>query len=137
MTPSPTTDILQNGSRSYVPPILSLSLHYCDWAGSSRGMNAFLRSPLLSQLTSTHPHVEFLISPRPGKHPVLKAQYVNGRQKAICVKNLAMEEVKAKCGLLLGSDGSKNKRVGGRKVVSSQESVRGVWSALHGGIKDI
>jgi large subunit ribosomal protein L43 len=100
-------------------------------------MNAFLRSPLLTHLTSRHPHVEFLISPRPGKHPVLKAQYVNGRQKAVCVKNMRVEEIKAKCGLLLGNDGSKNKRVAGRKVVSANEGVRGLWSALHGGIKDI
>lgn len=100
-------------------------------------MNAFLRSPLLSHLTATHPHVEFAISPRPGKHPVIKASYVNGREKAICVKNMRIEEIKAKCRYLLGNDGSKNRRVGGRKVVSGNESVRGVWSALHGGIKDI
>jgi large subunit ribosomal protein L43 len=137
INPQTDTIIAQNGSAAYVPPITSLSLHYCDWAGSSRGMNAFLRSPLLSHLTSTHPHVEFAISPRPGQHPVIKASYVNGREKAICVKNMRVEEIKAKCKLLLGNDGAKNRLVKGRKVVSRNESVRGVWSALHGGIKDI
>jgi len=128
---------LNGASATYIPPILSLSLHYCDWAGSSRGMNSFLRSAHLPQLTSSHPHVEFKISPRPGKHPVLKAQYVNGREKAVCVRNLRVEEIRQKVEGLLGNDGKKNRRLGARKVVAANESVRGVWSPMHGGIKRI
>lgn len=95
-------------------------------------MNAFLRSPSLLSLTSTHPATEFSISPRPGKHPVVKAHYINGREKAVCVKNLRPEEVGQKVLALLGMDGSKNKKVKGRKVESVNEGVRGGWSALHG-----
>ena len=127
----------QNGAAAYVPPTTSLSLHYCDWAGSSRGMTAFLRSPLLTRLTASHPHVEFKISPRPGRHPVLKAYYVTGREKAVCVRNMRIEEIESKVKALLGNDGTKNKRLGARKVLAVNESVRGVWSPMHGGLRDV
>lgn len=100
-------------------------------------MNSFLASSHLPALTKAHPHVEFQISPRPGRHPIMQAHYINGRVKAICVKNMHIEEIKAKALLLLGNDGTKNRKVAGRKVLSTQESVRGVWSPLHGGIKNI
>lgn len=128
----------QNGLTHFLPPCLTLSLHYSDWAGSSRGLNAFLSSPRhLPLLTARHPSTEFLISPRPGRHPVLKAKYINGREKAICVRNLSVEQVREKVELLLGNDGTKNRKVKGRKVESGKEreGVRGGWSALHGGLK--
>lgn len=100
-------------------------------------MTSFLRSPVLQRLTSAHPHVEFKISPRPGRHPVLKAHYVNGRDKAVCVRNMRLEQIEAKVQGLLGNDGNKNRRVGARKVVGVSEGVRGVWSPLHGGLKDV
>jgi large subunit ribosomal protein L43 len=68
---------------------------------------------------------------------VLKAQYVNGRSKAICVKNLSKEQVAEKMEFLLGNSGQKNVKLAGKKVVSQNESVRGVWSPMHGGIKKI
>ncbi|RMZ89385.1 hypothetical protein DV736_g3388, partial [Chaetothyriales sp. CBS 134916] len=133
-----TVAIARNGVGAFLLPCRRLDLHYCDWAGSSRGMNAFLGSPLLSSLTAAYPGVEFRISPRPHRHPVLRAYYINGREKAVCVRNLAKEQILGKARLLLGNDGTKNKRLGSRKVVSSaEEAVRGAWSALHGGIKDV
>jgi hypothetical protein len=42
-----------------------------------------------------------------------------------------------KAKLLLSNDGRKNRRIGARKVESRNEGVRGVWSALHGGLKPI
>jgi large subunit ribosomal protein L43 len=128
---------IQNGVGAFILPCRRLDLYYCDWAGSSRGMNAFLASPLLSQMTTSRPSTEFRISPRPHKHPVLRAFYINGREKAICVRNLEKEQVLKKAELLLQNSGAKNKKIGSRKVVSTNENVRGIWSPMHGGLKNI
>jgi hypothetical protein len=48
------------------------------------------------------------------------------------VKNLSKEQVLAKAQILKEASGMKNMRVkGGRVVRSLNESVRGIWSALH------
>jgi len=114
-----------------------LDFHYCDWAGSSQGTNAFLKSPLLARFTAQYPMTEFRVSPRPHRHPVLKAYYINGREKAVCVRNLEKEQVLKKAELLMQNSGAKNKKIRGRNVVSTNENVRGIWSPMHGGIKNI
>lgn len=79
------------------------------------------------------------MSPVPNKHPVLKAHFIGGRIKAVCVKNMTVHEIKKRMeGLLENSSGNKLKRLGAKKVVSERaEGVRGMWSALHGGLKRI
>ena len=72
------------------------------------------------------------ISPRPRKHPVLRAHYINGATKSICVRNLEKEQVLEKAELLRNSSGVKNRKLkGGKFVTSINESVRGVWSGMH------
>lgn len=132
-----STNTLQNGIGAFLLPCRRLDLHYCDHWGSSLGMNHFLSSPLLPRLTTSHPSTEFRVSPRPNHHPVLKATYINGRVKAVCVRNMSKEVVMKRAQMLLMNDGRKNVRLGSRKVVSANESVRGVWSPLHGGLKRI
>ena len=68
---------------------------------------------------------------------MLAARYVNGREKAVCVRNMRVEEIEGKVRALLGNDGSKNRRIGARKVLGVRESVRGVWSPMHGGLRDV
>jgi large subunit ribosomal protein L43 len=121
----------QNGVGAFILQCKSLSFHYCDWAGSSRGMNSFLRHTLPAFATR-NPSIEITVAPRPNQHPVIIASYINGRQKSICVRNLTPDGVRAKAELLRDNSGEKNKRVT-RPVTSVNESVRGIWSPLHGG----
>ena len=48
-----------------------------------------------------------------------------------------MQTVLKRAQMLLKNNGAKNKKLGSRKVVSENENVRGIWSAMHGGIKNI
>lgn len=64
-------------------------------------------------------------------HPVIKGTYINGREKAICVRNLEKEQILQKAELLRDASGEKLKRVT-KPVKSMNESVRGVWSPYHG-----
>lgn len=101
-------------------------------------MNKLLTSSLLpQQVTTKYPATEFRISSRPNKHPILKAYYINGNTKAICVRNLEPAQIIQKAELLLQNSGIKNKKIRGKNVVSQNESVRGIWSPLHGGLKNV
>jgi large subunit ribosomal protein L43 len=127
-----------------------MDFHYCDWAGSSRGMKYALRyslslaidqslltvtsgfiKSLLPKFAAAHPQVEFTVSPRPSKHPVIVAQYINGREKAVCVRNMEPYEILKKAELLRDASGEKLKRVT-KPVQSINDSVRGIWSPYHG-----
>ncbi|WPG99165.1 Hypothetical protein R9X50_00197600 [Acrodontium crateriforme] len=120
----------QNGLGAFILQCKRIDFHYCDWAGSSKGMNQFLTNNLAA-FARNNPGVECTVSPRPGRHPVLKAQYMNGREKSICVRNMTPKEILEKADLLRNANGEKLRRT--RKPVTSvNDSVRGVWSPFHG-----
>lgn len=100
-------------------------------------MNKLLTQSTLPTLAQKYPQTEIRVSARPHKHPILKAYYINGNAKAICVRNLDPNQIVQKAELLLQNSGTKNKKIRGRNVLSTNESVRGIWSAFHGGIKPI
>lgn len=93
-------------------------------------MNAFIKSTL-PKFAKRNPQIEITVSPRPRKHPVIIGHYINGRQKAICVRNMSNEQVWEKAELLRETNGEKLKKVT-KPVTSLNESVRGIWSPFHG-----
>lgn len=90
----------------------------------------------LPAFAAANPQIEIRVSPRPHKHPVIKGYYINGREKAICVRNLEKDQVLVKTNLLREANGEKNKRTK-KPVTSINDSVRGVWSPYHGDIMTI
>ncbi|PSN66543.1 hypothetical protein BS50DRAFT_554908 [Corynespora cassiicola Philippines] len=120
----------QNGVGAFILQCKKLDFHYCDWAGSSRGMNAFIKSSL-GNFAKRNPQIEISVSPRPRKHPVIIGHFINGRQKAICVRNMSVHEVQQKAELLRDDRGEELKKVN-KPVTSINESVRGIWSPFHG-----
>jgi len=94
-------------------------------------MKSFLTSDL-PRFAALNPQIEITVSPRPRKHPVVKGTYINGREKAICMRDLSKEQIMQKVVLLRDASGEKLKKE--TKVVKSlNESVRGIWSPYHGG----
>ncbi|EGO58288.1 hypothetical protein NEUTE1DRAFT_117134 [Neurospora tetrasperma FGSC 2508] len=120
----------RNGVGAFVLQCKKLDIHYSDWAGSSRGMNGFIKS-LLPKFAAANPQIEFVVSPRPAKHPILMGHYINGRTKAICVRNMEPLEVLKKAELLRDASGEKPQKFK-KPVTSTNPSVRGVWSPYHG-----
>ncbi|KAN0079207.1 Thioredoxin-like fold [Elaphomyces granulatus] len=125
----------RNGVGAFILQCKRLDFHYCDWAGSSRGMLSFLQHYLPS-FAKANPQIEIRVSPRPNKHPVVKGHYVNGREKVICVRKLEKEQILQKANLLKEASGEKLKRTK-KPVTSLNESVRGIWSPYHGDIKTV
>lgn len=143
----------QNGVGAFILQCKRLDFHYCDWHGSSRGMkydtgatdlfkndadplsrSQFLQTHL-SAFAKQNPGIEVAVSPRPGHHPVIRGHYMNGREKAICVRNMRPHEILEKTTLLRNASGEKLKksnRAGRDMVKSVNESVRGIWDPYHG-----
>ncbi|MBE7181175.1 MAG: L51/S25/CI-B8 domain-containing protein [Terriglobus roseus] len=93
--------------------------------------SAFLKHDLAA-FAKAHPAVEITVSPRPQKHPLVRGHYINGREKAVCVRNLGRRQVLGKAELLARASGDKLRRVV-KPVASLNQSVRGVWDPHHGG----
>ncbi|KAF2733614.1 hypothetical protein EJ04DRAFT_544074 [Polyplosphaeria fusca] len=120
----------QNGVGAFILQCRRLDFHYCDWAGSSRGMNAFIRSSL-SNFAKANPQIEIRVSPRPHNHPTIVGHYINGRQVELDVRNLDKAGIREKAWFLRNTSGEKEKRTT-KPVTSLNESVRGIWSPFHG-----
>lgn len=86
---------------------------------------------LLPKFAAAHPEIEITVSPRPSKHPIVNAHYVNGNRRTVCVRNLHANQVQGKAELLRDSTGERNRRTK-KPVKSFNESVRGIWSPYHG-----
>lgn len=123
--------IARNGVGAFVFPCKKITLQYCNWGGSSQGMRDFLVSKRLELLSLKYPHIQFHISRKSG-HPLLRAQYTNGREKVVCVRNLNIDNVENKLKLLKDSSGEiLRRRAQNDNVESLNNGVRGVWSPLH------
>ncbi|MCJ1359512.1 MAG: 39S ribosomal protein L51, mitochondrial [Icmadophila ericetorum] len=126
------TSIGRNGVGAFILQCKRMDFHYCDWAGSSKGMNSFL-THTLPKFARANPQIAISVSPRPHTHPIIRATYINNREKVICVRNLEKEQILQKAELLRDASGERNRKVKGGKVVTSlNEGVRGVWSVVHG-----
>jgi large subunit ribosomal protein L43 len=125
-----TTNWSQNGVGAFILQCKRIDFHYCDWAGSSRGMVDFLKHDL-ARFAKQNPQIEITVSPRPNKHPLVTGHYINGGQKPVSVRNLTKSEIMEKANLVRNASGEKLKRVN-KPVTSLNESVRGIWSPFHG-----
>ncbi|KDE08713.1 hypothetical protein MVLG_01168 [Microbotryum lychnidis-dioicae p1A1 Lamole] len=120
-----------NGTKSFVLPCKKIVFEYCETWGSNRGMREFLANGPIVSFAQRYPGVEMVVQRVDNRHPHLRAVYVNGRDKVICVRSLPPPSIGAKLQLLLDSSGSKITTLKRPKVESSNESVRGIWSAFH------
>jgi large subunit ribosomal protein L43 len=123
---SPIRSIGKNGVGAYVLQCRKLVFEYCEKSGSSRGMNEYLRTRLLS-FARENPQIEVIVTPRPRKHPVIRGFYLNGNEKVICVRNSEPSQIAKAVELLRNTSGRKviNYK---RPVISDTPSVRGIWS---------
>ena len=92
--------------------------------------SSFLKNTL-PKFAKQNPQIEITVSPRPRKHPVIKGTFINGREKAVCVRNLEQGQVLEKALLLRDASGERLKKVT-KPVKSLNESVRGIWDPFHG-----
>ncbi|CAN8096723.1 unnamed protein product [Discula destructiva] len=124
-----------NGVGSFVLQCRKMDFHYCDWSGSSKGMNNFLEKSL-PKFAAKHPEIEITVSPKPQKHPTVIAHYINGLTRPVCLRKCDANQILNKVEMLRDSTGEMNRKVN-KAVRSYNDSVRGVWSPYHGDIKPV
>ncbi|CAO3668433.1 unnamed protein product [Umbelopsis vinacea] len=122
--------VTKNGVGAYVLQCRKLIFNYCENWGSNKGMIDYIKKDLV-EFAKANPQIEFVVEPRPAHHPIVRGQYLNGREKVICVRNMTPFEINQKVQLLKESSGAKLKNLAKRPVISTTESVRGIWSPFH------
>ncbi|AMD18815.1 HBL087Wp [Eremothecium sinecaudum] len=121
----------RNGLGAFLFPCKKITFQYCNWGGSSQGMRDFLTSKRLTKWAERYPEIQFEVVKKSG-HPVIKGFYTNGRDKAICVRNLNIDNIENKLHLIRDSSGEQLRhRVTNDFVDSMNNSVRGIWSPMH------
>ena len=70
----------------------SLMVQYCKNSGSSAGVRDYLER-FFVPFASANPQIQFAISSKPNKHPLLQGWYVKDRAKRLTLKNLSAEQV--------------------------------------------
>lgn len=119
----------RNGLGAFVLPCKKVEITYCDFGGSSQGMRDFLRLRLKS-FAAKNPQVEFKVLTKPGFHPVIKGFYPHDNTKQICCRKWNIDVIENKLKLLINSSGKQLTKPK-QNVVSSNKSVRGIWSPFH------
>jgi len=119
---------LENGVGSFVQPCKRITLRYCNWGGSSKGMRDLLRNDL-KKIAEANPKVEFVVKKEAG-HPIVQGEYASGNLKTVCVRNFDAKKILQKIELVRNSSGNKLVKYQ-RAVESHNPSVRGIWSPFH------
>ncbi|CAG8595712.1 5154_t:CDS:2 [Paraglomus brasilianum] len=122
--------VARNGVGAYIFQCRKMVFHYCERSGSSQGMIEYLKNGLV-QFARKNPQIEIVVKPRPSKHPVIRGIYLNGNDKVICVRNLDTATIAEKVHQIRDSSGKKADKRFKKPVLSTTESVRGIWSPFH------
>ncbi|KAI3403017.1 MRPL51 [Candida oxycetoniae] len=126
------TSIARNGVGAYIHPCKKITLEYCNWGGSSEGLRQLLTSGELNKIASSKPQTIFEIRKRTG-HPKLIFHYNNSdksTKNVVDVRNIDKFKIIEKINEFSQRSGNELFKCN-HKVVSNNESVRGIWSPLH------
>lgn len=118
-----------NGIGHFVLPLVRLHFSYCSHNGDSAGLRQYLRDNL-AKLAEADPSVEFVVEPRWGRYPLLRAWYIGGRSKCVCVRRMTAKQVHEMFLKLRDSSGRTLVRFR-QAVKSTAPAVRPLWSPFH------
>mmetsp|Transcript_28674 Transcript_28674/g.80737 ORF Transcript_28674/g.80737 Transcript_28674/m.80737 type:complete len:129 (+) Transcript_28674:59-445(+) len=106
--------------------LAKLRLLYCPFSGSSRGARDFVESflPIFQKQNS---HLDIDADIRRGRHPYLKAEYVNGNSRVVGVKNEDKEEILKHAMILRSSHGRSTSHKVRWRHLSQHRSIQGPW----------
>ncbi|KAI5954537.1 MRPL51 [Candida jiufengensis] len=124
-----TKSISRNGVGAFVHPCHKLTLQYCNWGGSSQGLRQLLTNGQINKIAESIPQTTFEILKRQG-HPKLIFHYNNSKAQEVDIKNLKTNDIVNKINEYIQRSGNDLFKCN-HKVVSENDSVRGIWSPLH------
>lgn len=125
----PRLSISRNGIGAYVLPCHKITVQYCNHGGSSSGIRDLLASGNLNSVASAKSKIFFDITKQKG-HPQLTFHYNNDESNKVNIGNLPANKIVEKINEYSQTSGNKLFKWN-HKVLSINESVRGIWSPLH------
>lgn len=129
----------RNGVHYFVLPLSRLTINYCDKLMDSEGIRNFLMSFDFLNFVVENPSVEFVIEPRRGRRPVLRASYLNSgpapigqtkRERPVSLCNLNHQSILAIFHELRNDSGQARRRFKAT-VHSDSPAIRPIWSPFH------
>jgi len=102
---------------------------YCEHGGSARSIREYISSGRIISFASDNTSVEVIAQLRNGKHPYIKAEYLTGSDKQVCVKNESLQRIENVIKMLKNSSGRKITKLG-EPVRTDKPSVQGVWTPM-------
>ncbi|CAG8702105.1 6575_t:CDS:2 [Funneliformis mosseae] len=130
MLTKPLITIAKNGVGAFVFSCRKIEFNYCERSGSSRGMIEYLQNHLIP-FAKENPQLEVVVTPRPSKHPLITGTYLNRKQKQVCVRNKKPDAIAEIVKLIRDNTGVTAKKRFKKPVISTTESIRGIWSPFH------
>lgn len=116
-----------------IKQLKNLQIVYCEHGGSSTNIRQYLSSPTSSnniiKFSQQNPTVDVSTKLRNGKHPYIKATYISGYWKQVCIKNEDMDRISKVVKMLNDSSGRKITKLGG-PIMTQTPSVQGVWTPM-------
>lgn len=106
-----------------------LKLQYCDWGGSSKGVRELLDGDLIDQFLAQNEHLKFIAYMRRGAHPYIRSEYINAWTKTVSLRNLSPSEIMDAFERERSQCGRRAWKFSGNKVISTNKSVQGKWTA--------
>ncbi|KCV68552.1 hypothetical protein H696_04844 [Fonticula alba] len=86
------TAVIKNGTGAFVQPCHKIMINFCKHSGSSRFVRNYINEHIV-EFARQNPSIVIAVNHRPCAHPFIRAEYLNGSQKSIGVKNLPEEKV--------------------------------------------
>jgi large subunit ribosomal protein L43 len=112
-----------------VKQLQTLRIAYCNYGGSSESVRAFISSGKIVDFAKQNPSVEVIGELRNGKHPYIRAEYLTGFDKQVCVKNESLGRILEVVHMLNNSSGRKIKQIEG-STQTDKPSIQGVWTPM-------
>lgn len=125
----PKVSTSRNGLGAFVRPCNRIQIQYCNWGGSSSGVRELLSSGKLNTLAGEKPDIFFEVVKKAGP-PKITFHYAHNKVREVEAKNMDVKLVTRAIDELSQASGNKLFKWN-HKVISENESVRGIWSPLH------
>ncbi|KAJ1951358.1 39S ribosomal protein L51, mitochondrial [Linderina macrospora] len=119
----------KNGVGAFVFPCRKMVFNYCERSGSSNSFKDYLQGAAV-KFAKENPQIEVVVQPRPSRHPIIRAFYTNGAQKAKCLRKVKSDDIPEVVKSLRDHAGYKLRRWN-KYVISDTPSVRGIFSPFH------
>lgn len=119
----------RNGLGAFVLPCHRIQVQYCNWGGSSKGVRELLTAGKLNKIATSKPEIFFDVVRKAG-HPKLTFHYSPQKTREVDVRNMDLKELMSTLDEHSQASGNPLFKYN-HKVISENESVRGIWSPLH------